>query len=246
MQYQTISLTRLDGVATLRLERPDQSNAMNRQLRLEMTQAARALKDDPSVRALIITGAGTRDFSSGQDTGEPVDPLRADEWMAEWGALYESVLALDIPTLSAINGFAAGGGLQVALLADVRVAAADARIVFNEINKGIPTITGAALMVPMASMSVIQDMVLSGRALDGREACAAGIVSRVYEREAFLPGIAALGATLASMSPVAVKLNKDYWRTLRGNTLAEAIAFGRKAHPVAFAALAAAKKLQSA
>ena len=242
MPYQTISLTRLDGVVTLRLERPEQSNAMNRLLRQEVTQAALALKADASARALILTGAGTQDFSSGQDTSEPVDPAKADEWMAEWGALYEAVLALDIPTVSAINGFAAGGGLQLALLADLRVAVADARIVFNEINKGIPTITGAALMLPMASISLVQDLVLSGRALDGREACAAGIVSRVYERESFLPGIAALGATLASMSPVAVKLNKDYWRSLRGNSLAEAIAYGRKAHPIAFAALAAQKR----
>jgi enoyl-CoA hydratase/carnithine racemase len=238
MNYEDISLTVTAGLASIRFERPHASNAMTSRLRLEMTDAMRVVKRLPDARALVITGAGTVAFSSGQDTSEKVDPSHAAEWMTEWGDLYEAVLDLDIPTLAAINGFAAGGGLQVALLADMRVAAHDATICLNEIDKAIPAITGAALLAPLTSSSMIQDLILTGRSINGDEALQAGIVSRSIPRETFLREVAELGERLAAVSATAVKLNKDWWRVMRGDLLSEAIAAGRKAHLTAFAARA--------
>lgn len=236
MNYSDISLRTENQIATLQFERPEARNAFTARQRAETMHAISTIKSNPSVRVLVLRGAGEKDFSSGQDLTEPVLPERAAAWMEEWGDLYQAVLALDIPTVAAINGFAAGAGLQVAMLADVRVAAVDAVIVLNEIEKGIPVISGTALLKDLISAALLQDMTLTARPLNGREAKEAGIVSRVFSRDTFDAEVATLAKRLADVSPTAVKLNKEFWRSLRGNSLHEALEVGKAMHPIAFAA----------
>ncbi|MEB4616273.1 enoyl-CoA hydratase/isomerase family protein [Leucobacter sp. M11] len=237
-RFTAITLTVTEGSATICFSRPDVHNAFDRRQREETVTALRLVAADPSVTALTLTGAGEADFTSGQDPAEPVAPEEAAAWMAEWGVLYEAVLALDIPVLAAINGFAAGAGLQVALLADVRIAADDARLTLNEIDKGIPVITGTELLAPLTSQSLIQDMALTARVLTGRDALFAGIVSRSVPREDFAAAVRELGQQLAAAAPEAVRLNKAWWRARRGEGLGLALAEGARAHPLAYAAWA--------
>lgn len=236
MRFGNIALDQSKiGVATITFDNPQARNSFTRDQRRDLLKAIDAALGSEA-RAIVFTGAGSQAFSAGQATEEQVAPDAAAEWMREWGDIYQRISGLDIPTVAAINGFAAGAGLQIALVTDIRIAAEDAEIVFNEIDKGIPVITGTGLSIDLTSMSIIQDLVLTGRTITGTEAKATGLISRSVPRAEFQSEVDALAERLASVSPTAVKLNKQWWRHLRNDLLGRALVEGERCHPIAYAA----------
>lgn len=237
MNYDHISLTVVDAVATLTFCRPRVLNAFNEQQRVETRHALGQIEADPSVRAVIITGSGTRAFSSGQDIDELATGAQgsAESWIGSWDSLYAQVSDLGVPTIAALNGYAVGAGLQLALLTDIRVAADHARIGMTEINLGIPAITGAATMWHLTSASVIQDAILTGRLMDANEARGSGLITRVVPGAQLSSYAKALAGELATKSDVAIRSNKEWWRQLRGQVMEEAALFAKEAHAQALA-----------
>ena len=146
--YENILFERKDRVAVITLNRPRVLNALSRALKAELSDALRRVRADETIRALVITGAGDRAFSAGQDLNEAkdLDGPGAEEWVREYERLYEDFRVLDIPIVAAVQGWCMGAGCQLALLADIRISADTAQYGMPEIRDGIPAIFGLGLL----------------------------------------------------------------------------------------------------
>src|SRR5678809_52927 len=161
-----------DGdVAVVTLNRPEVMNAWNAAMRVEVTETMKRLNADKAVRAIVMTGAGDRDFCAGQDLNETktFDADRAAEWIEEWRRMYGAIRALDKALVAALNGVAAGSAFQVALLTDVRIAHPGVKMGQPEINSGIASTLGPWLMREMLGLSRTVELTLSGRMMDAEE-----------------------------------------------------------------------------
>ena len=137
-----------ERIGTITLDRPDRLNAWHAPMRRELVEVLAGINPDERVGAVILTGAGERAFSAGQDLAESeqFDAARAQIWIDEFEELYETLRGLDKPSVAALNGVAAGSGFQVALLCDVRVAHPEIEMGQTEVNSGIPSVTGPWIM----------------------------------------------------------------------------------------------------
>src|SRR5262245_55544491 len=144
------------GLAILTLNKPWKLNAWDTPMRDEIADALNRWNSDPHVRAVIMTGAGERAFSAGQDLDETEKFQSGSDgatWFQSWRGFYNSIRNLDKPCLAALNGVAAGSAYQAALLMDVRVAHRGVRMGQSEINAGIPSVTGPMVMLPRIGLS---------------------------------------------------------------------------------------------
>lgn len=229
----------VDGVAVLTLDNPDQMNAMSDEMTASWTDAIAALKGDPSVRCVVVTGAG-RAFSAGGNT----------TWLAESGALptpalrdqmltfYRTWLAirdLEVPTIAAVNGAAVGAGLGIALACDIRYAARGAKLGASFVKLGLHPGMGISYLLPeVVGDAAARDLLLTGRLVDADEALRLGLVSRVIEPEDFLDEVLATAAQVAANAPLATRYTKVTLRrqrtsldeTLQVEALAQPITFG--------------------
>jgi enoyl-CoA hydratase/carnithine racemase len=204
----------MDGVLVVTLDNQAALNAWTIQMQRDVVATMDRAAGDDAVTAVVFTGAGDRAFCAGQHLAETsrMTGSDVDGWLAGLRAAYAAVLGSDKPTVAAINGVAAGSGYQLALLFDLRVAHATARIGQPEVNSGIPSITGAYLTRQMTGHGVTADLMLSGRLLSGTEAHAAGLVQQLVEPDQVVATAIERAADLAAKPGVAFRLTK---RSLR-------------------------------
>jgi enoyl-CoA hydratase len=202
-----------DGVALLVLDQPDLRNAMSDEMTASWVAAVDHLADDPSVRAVVVTGAG-KAFCSGGNlawlASEPdatVDQLRSR--MLPFYRAWLSIRRLEVPTIAAINGAAVGAGLCMALACDIRYAARGARMGVPFTRLGIhPGMAGTFLLPDVVGPAAARDLFLTGRMVDADEALGLGLVSRVVERETFLDDVLATASGIVAAAPIATRLTK--------------------------------------
>lgn len=202
-----------DGVALLVLDQPDLRNAMSDEMTASWVTAIDHLAADPSVRAVVVTGAG-KAFCSGGNlawlASEPdatVDELRSR--MLPFYRAWLSIRRLEVPTIAAINGAAVGAGLCMALACDIRYAARGARMGVPFTRLGIhPGMAGTYLLPDVVGPAVARDLFLTGRMVDADEALGLGLVSKVVEPEDFLDDVLATAAGIAAAAPIATRLTK--------------------------------------
>lgn len=210
-------LTRREGaVATLIIDRPKVRNALDLPTLLEFEAAFAAAEADGEVRAIVITGAGDRAFVAGgdiRDLDSRAGLAHYQEFAEVIHRVFRRVEACDKPTVAAINGWALGGGTELILCCDIRLAAADARLGLPEITLGLfPGAGGSQRLIRQVPLCRAKELMFVGEPIDAREAVAIGLINRVVEREALASETAALAAKLAARSPLVLKLLK---RTLR-------------------------------
>jgi len=216
--------TRHDEVLTVMLNRPERLNALDSELRTALCDQLNETAEDRRVRAIVITGAGDRAFCAGQDITESA-ALPADagpEWMAGWRRYFDVVSNCPIPIVAAINGVAAGAGLQTALMADLRIAVPRARLLMAEINVGLPAIVGAYLLSIHLGLSRAVDLVLSGRTVLAEQAHQWGLVHELAEPELLATRADAIARSLAGKPPNAMRLTLGNLRNALRQGLAEA------------------------
>jgi len=208
--FEHLSLE-LDGhVALLTIEREAALNALNTDLMLELASAFALVEADAEVRALVITGRG-RAFVAGADLQGFAD--RRDAFAGRDAALsgqdlMNTLAALPIPTIAAINGFALGGGLELALACDLRVAASGARLGLPEVTRGlIPGYGGTQRLQRLIGLSRATDLVLTGRMVTAEEGLQLGLVNRVDDDA--VSAAMALAQQCARNAPVALGLAKE-------------------------------------
>jgi enoyl-CoA hydratase/carnithine racemase len=236
--YANIVWEQADNVVTITLDRPRVLNALNRALKRELADALTRVKGDPSIRAVVITGAGAQAFSAGQDLTEAKDMSgpEAEEWVREFELLYDQVRMLDVAVIAAVNGWAMGAGCQLALLADIRISSENARYGMPEIRDGIPAVFGLELLWNTIGMSRGLYLVLSGDSLDARQAQEAGLTIKVVPRDRLLAEATTLAKTLAQYAPIAMKQNKEYARRRTEADFRACARFCERAHHASFAA----------
>lgn len=183
-----VRIERDGAVATIRLDRPP-ANALARPVSLELSEAAETVAADPGIRAVVVWG-GERIFAAGADIKAMVD-YGPEEIAPDVGALERACRDLEAipkPVIAAINGFALGGGCEVALACDLRIAAEDAKLGLPEIGLGIMPGAGGTQRLPrLIGLSRTRELVLTGRHVGAEEALAIGLVDRVASAAAVLP-----------------------------------------------------------
>lgn len=202
-----------EGVVLLTLDNPDMRNAMSDEMTSSWVAAIDELAGDASVRAVVVTGAGSA-FCSGGNTGwiasEPdatVDELRAR--MMPFYRAWLSIRRLEVPTIAAVNGAAIGAGLCLALACDIRYAAAGAKlgVPFNKL--GMHAGMAATWLLPdVVGPAHARDLLLTGRVVEADEALRLGLVSRVTEPDGFLDDVLDTAAAIAATAPIASRLTK--------------------------------------
>ena len=217
-----------DGpVATLVINRPEQRNAIShamwRELPMLLGEAAR----DDAVRVLVITGAGDRAFSAGADIKDFEEtrstPERARSYRATVDAACEALGGLDKPTIASVRGYCLGGGFELALYADVRIASSDAQFGLPAAKRGIVIAHGHVdRAMRLAGAGAASYLLLSGRNVSAAQALAAGLLSDVVEPDALAAETDALAREIAELSPVSHRFHKGVIRDL--------IAHGTTAH----------------
>ena len=228
---------RRGAVAIITLNRPDVLNAWHAPMRGELVDALAACDADPGVRAIVLTGAGDRAFSAGQDLNEAkeFDPDRAEEWIREWERLYDQIRRLSKPVIAALNGVAAGSAFQVALLCDFRIGHRGVRMGQPEINAGIASTTGPWIMREMLGLARTIDLTLTGRLMDAAECLAVGVINRVVEPDQVLPAALALADELAAKPPVAMRLDRQRFREMTQEGFRDCLEAGIRIQREAFA-----------
>jgi enoyl-CoA hydratase/carnithine racemase len=211
MPYEMIVFEESDHVAFVTLNRPDVLNALDSRTLAELAEVGERIDGTTSIRAAVFTGAG-RAFCAGGDLKETsftgvrmdVDKLDPnDQWAAK-------ILAIKKPTIAAVNGVAAGGGLALALACDIRLASDRARFSAIFARIGMPALDGAAWLLTRAvGHSKALELLYSAEIIDAAEADRIGLISRVVEHEKLMDEATELARRIASNAPVAVQLSKS-------------------------------------
>jgi enoyl-CoA hydratase/carnithine racemase len=210
--YETIRSEVADGIATVTLDRPDVLNAMNETMRRELTRCFEAIVVDDDVRVVVVTGTGDRAFSAGADIREFVEPLVPVKFReARRRVDFRQVMdRCPQPIVAAINGFALGGGLELALACDIRIAARTAQLGLTEINLAIiPGGGGTQRMPRLLGRGKALELILTGARVDAAEALRIGLVERVVEPGQALASALELARTIAAKAPVALRYAKE-------------------------------------
>lgn len=207
--YDTIRVETTDGVATITLDRPEVYNAINHEMVEELHEALGALECDESLRALILTSAGGKAFMSGADIGEMRERRREDALRGINSTLFSRFERFPRPTVAAIVGFALGGGCELALTCDFRVAGTTAKFGQPEVGLGIMAAAGATRRLPaLVGLGNARRLLFSGQIIDAEEALAIGLVDRVVENEHVLAAAVELLEPILAQAPEAVRQTK--------------------------------------
>jgi enoyl-CoA hydratase/carnithine racemase len=210
--YETILYAVDAQVATITLNRPEVHNAQNDTLRRELYQVFGALTTDDDVKVVVITGAGERAFSAGADIREFVEPASPTQLRERRKRIdYRSMMdRCSQPIIAAINGFALGGGLELALACDIRIAAENATLGLTEINLAIIPGGGGTQRLPrLIGRGKALEMILTGARISASEALQVGIVERVVPVGDALKAATELARTIAEKAPIALRYAKE-------------------------------------
>ena len=208
MAYSTIRFATADHLATVTLDRPDVHNAMNNTMREELLDVFTRLAKDDDVRVILVTGAGERAFSAGADIREFVEPLVPTTFRESRKRIdFRQVMdRCPQPIIAAIRGYAFGGGLELALACDIRIAADDAQLGLTEINLAIIPGGGGTQRLPrLVGRGKALEMILTGARISAAEALRIGLVERVVPAAS----AATLARTIAEKAPIALRYAKE-------------------------------------
>lgn len=210
--YQAITHAAAEHVATITLNRPDVHNAMNEAMRRDLTRCFEAIAVDEDVKVVVVTGAGERAFSAGADIREFVEPLVPVRFREQRRRL-DFRQAMDRcwqPIIAAVNGFALGGGLELALACDIRIAAVGATLGLTEVNLAIIPGGGGTQRLPrLIGRGKALEMILTGARIPADEALRIGLVERVVPAGEALKAATELARTMAAKAPVALRYAKE-------------------------------------
>ena len=210
--YETILVSLSERVATVTLNRPKVLNALNRVMIAELRQAFFALENDPAVHVAIITGAGERAFAAGADIGElnAIKTATQGAELARGGqALTTQLESMTKPVIGAINGYAFGGGCELALGCDFRLASENARFGQPEVNLGVmPGFGGSQRTVRLLGRGMAAYLCLSGEQLDAATALRIGLVQAVFPQADLMQETLRLAGIVAAKGPLAVAATK--------------------------------------
>jgi enoyl-CoA hydratase/carnithine racemase len=209
-RFETIAVEDRDAVRLLVLDRPAVRNALNRRLAEDLVAALQAAGADHRVRAVVLTGAGERAFSAGADLDEAsrLDADGVGPWFLALSECYRRILLVPKPVVAAVNGVAAGGGYQIALVSDWRIGCGATRMAQPEILAGVPSIMGSYLMTLHLPWALNQELSYTGRAMDAEECRRLRLLNELVGASELRTRACERAADLAARGPVAFRATK--------------------------------------
>lgn len=212
MTYSNILVDYQEQIALVTINRPKALNALNTLTLQELSQVVEDLANNSSVRVVILTGSGEKAFVAGADIAEmnTKTPLEARTFSQLGQKLMNQIESLPQPVIAAINGFALGGGLELAMACDIRLAGENARFGQPEVNLGIPAGFGGTQRLPrLVGSGRASEILLTAELFDAQEAFRMGLVNRVYPKEELQEQALAMARKIAAKAPVAIQLTKS-------------------------------------
>lgn len=231
--YQTLRYEKQENIGILTINRPEALNALNSTVIGDLEQAITEVEKDAELGALIITGEG-RSFVAGADIGEqlPLDVAGGRKWGQRGSALMRRIEKLEIPTIAAVNGFALGGGCELSMSCDIRIASEKAKFGQPEVGLGItPGFGGTQRMPRICGTAHAMELILTADTINAQQALEIGLVSKVVAPEALMDTALELANKIASKAQVAVRAAKQAIRfglecDMATAATYEALAFG--------------------
>ena len=227
--YNSITVEQRDAVTLVTLNRPQALNALNRKVLRELIDAFAAYDSNPSQRCLVLTGSGEKAFAAGADIKEMQPQVFADMYSSDFFAGWEKVTATRKPWIAAVNGFALGGGCEVAMMADFIVASENAKFGQPEIKLGVtPGMGGSQRLALAVGKAKAMEMCLTGRMMDAAEAERSGLVAKVVPADQLLDEAMKVAAQIAGMAPLAAIATKEMINAAFEMPLSQGIRFERR------------------
>jgi enoyl-CoA hydratase len=212
MSYEYLLLETRERVATVTVNRPDKLNALNARVLLELDAAFAALAADPEVGGVLLTGAGEKAFVAGADIAELAEqsPFAGRETARKGQAVLDRIERLSKPVIAAVNGFALGGGCELAMACHLRVAAEHARLGTPEVKLGLMCGYGGTQRLPrLVGRGRALEILLTGEMVDAAEALRIGLVNRVVPKDRLLAESEALLRRMLANGPLSLRATLD-------------------------------------
>lgn len=212
MDFKHILFKTEDGIATLTFNRPKALNALNGELLEEMSQILDAVAVNEAIRVLILTGSGDKSFVAGADITElaKCNALQAKIFATKGQKAVNKLQCLDIPVIAAVNGFALGGGSEIALACDFIFASDNAKFGLPEITLGIiPGFGGTQRLPRLLGPNVAKEMIFTGKMISAAEALGLGMVNRVVSPDALMTEVMATAKTISQKGKVSLRAAKQ-------------------------------------
>jgi len=212
MGFENILYEKSDGTATITINRPKALNALNEDTIVEISSRLKDAKEDKTIRAIIITGAGDRAFSAGADIKmiRDMDSAKARAVSRLGHELCDKIEELGKPVIAAINGYALGGGLELAMACDIRIASENARMGQPEINLGlIPGWGGTQRLPRFVGKGVAKELIFTGKMIDAETADRLGLVNTVVSPDQLKSVVSEFAKEIADKPPISIKLAKE-------------------------------------
>jgi enoyl-CoA hydratase/carnithine racemase len=236
LSSEELRVERRGSVVTLTFHRPQVMNAFDRAQRERLTAVLDALEADADVRAIVLTGSG-RAFCAGQDQHESagMDAAASARRIDDYMTLYRRIRAMSKPLIARVNGVAAGAGLQLALMCDLRIGSPSARLGMTELKVGSVAIVGSALLWPIVGEAAMRRLVLLAEVLNAEDSLALGLLHEVVDEDRLDARIEALGARLAEHPPLPLALTKRWWSKMSDALFEQSALAASQAHAENFA-----------
>jgi enoyl-CoA hydratase len=210
MDFKNIVIDKEGAVAIVKMNRPAAMNALNSQTLGELKEAFSGLKDDDAVRVIIITGEG-KAFVAGADIAEMKDMTgdQAKEFSEKGQKVFSKIAKMKKPAIAAVNGFALGGGCELAMACDIRIASEKAKLGQPEVNLGvIPGFAGTQRLSRLVGTAKAKELIFTGDMVDAQSALSIGLVNQVVPADQLMNVCMEMANKIASKGPVAVRLAK--------------------------------------
>ena len=209
VEYETILTAVEEGVGTITINRPNVRNALNKQVLGDIRQAIAEFRYDREVGVVVFTGAGEKAFAAGADIGELRERTALDALASTMQAVYDEIESYEKPTIAAVNGYALGGGCELTLSCDIRIASENALFGLPEVTLSIiPSAGGTQRLARLVGKGRAIEMILTGRMVDAAEARRIGLVTEVTPPEALGEAVRETAGAILKKGPLAVRLAK--------------------------------------
>ena len=240
-----VLIEREEPIAVVRLNRPEQLNALSNQLMNELVGALENVDEDDTIRCIVLTG-NEKAFAAGADINELSDATHFELYFGGRIDKWDAIRKIRTPIVAAVSGYCLGGGCELAMACDLIVASETARFGQPETNLGVlPGAGGTQRLTRAIGKSKAMDVILTGRFLDAREAEQAGLVARVAPSDGWLEEAKGVAQAIAAKSPVGVRLAKEAVNQAFETTLAAGLDAERKAFHLALSSEDAREGLQA-
>lgn len=211
LEYNTLLLEKKNGIGTLTINRPKNLNALNKEVLEELTQVLKAIEKDEDIHVLIVTGAGEKAFVAGADIKEMKDKnaIEGRDFSTLGNAAFSQLENLRQPTIAAVNGFALGGGCELAMACDIRIGSVNAKFGQPEVGLGItPGFGGTQRLSRLVGLAKAKELIYTAKTINANEAMSIGLLNQLVEAADLTAEAEKMAQAIMKQSPLAVEASK--------------------------------------